>query len=121
MSGCIVGWQPDSTAIAYARQPDESEQRELHLVTLTDATDRVVAVADQPGDMAWAESDPVEPGTVVPATSPPRPPRPSGTPTRDAARRRAAAARRDLGSDGRSRTTTATPIAVWRSSGSQAR
>jgi hypothetical protein len=67
--GDIVGWRPDAAAIAYTRKPDEQELRELHLVTLADATDRVVAVADQPGDLAWADV-PVTPPPPAPTTAP---------------------------------------------------
>ncbi len=66
----LVGWLPDSAAIAYTRQP-EREQRELHLVTLADATDRVVAVGDQPGDVAWANPTRDQTGVVVPTAPPP--------------------------------------------------
>ena len=73
--GDIVGWSGDGTAIAYtvwaaAGQDGEAERRELHVVNLADTSDRVLPMAGDGRDFAWAAPPRGPAGAIEPASLP---------------------------------------------------
>ena len=50
----IVGWSPDGASVAYAAGAGDSEERELHVVTIADGADWVVSMPGGGADFAFA-------------------------------------------------------------------